>query len=484
MNKQLFSSFKISAYHWSFSVVLVLILSFPLLPTYGLESTQYAMEKKSQIDWENQNVEKWLDFKRVEARQELKDSQPEWENILLEKNRAELVGRVIDCIGVCRSFKGLGFNHSQFRSGIREGDEFSTIGNSYAWIYLFDGTIVRVSPDSSISFKEINIGKTEIFLHARINYGNILWLSRESQKLIEHNDRETDTYFLPLSLFDANQIQNEKEVDESDLFALLDVSKDNLNHVKRLNSLIEENNASANKKRTFVLLVAPNGSVSGYEPMLEFIVLVGGKSYIKKRTRKSQGYSKESENPALTFYFRGFQNQITIDLPDGKWMEVERNGRLIEPCLKPEQFGFGELMSKRITTIMIARELFFKSYSFHLFDIDEPFELAKEWGYRRWGKLKIDQKVGFKSDMSRRFSFLLEYTRRLETSNILNANKLSRKLNMKGDKLDASEYNNRFYKTALATYLNNVEIKTTSDSDREVLNSTTKKYWKMIHAKR
>ena len=122
-----------------------------------------------------------------------------------------------------------------------------------------------------------------------------------------------------------------------------------------------KNNKTMDKRRTFALIVAPNGSVSGYDLMLEFVVLVGGKSYVKKRTREFQGYAKETDNPPVTFYFRGYENQITLELPDEKWMEIERNGRLIAPFIKPEQFGFGELLSKRVTTIMIARETFYKS---------------------------------------------------------------------------------------------------------------------------
>jgi hypothetical protein len=466
---------------------LMLFITFIIIATSQVmaqANLRYLDQNRSLIDWANQDQEEWLSFKRFEARQKLKDAKPEWEKILLEKNRAETVGRVIDCIGNCRNYKGLGFNNTRFRSVLREGDEFTTVGNSYAWIYLFDGTIVRVSPDSSITFKEINISQDEFFIHARVNFGNIVWLSREKQLLLEHNDRETDTYFLPISLFDANRIQQDKSAREDDLISLLDESKDNLNHLKKLNAMVEKNNKIMDKRRTLALIVAPNGSVSGYDLMLEFVVLVGGNSYIKKRTREFQGYPKETPNPNVTFYFRGFENQATLKLPDQEWMEIERNGRSIEPYIKPEQFGFGELLSKRVTTIMIAREKFFKNYTEPLILAKRPLDLARDFGYRTWSAINFEQETGLRSDMFKRYQFLLEYTRRLETSNILNTNKLTRKLTERGDKLKISNYSSRFYRTALATYLNNLEMSESADSDREVLNSTTKKYWKMINAKR
>ena len=212
------------------------------------ETVYYKDQRRSLIQWEGMDPEAWLSFDNFERTQSLKDRQPKWETILQEKNKQEIVGRVIDCIGLCRTYVGMGFHHPEHRSTIREGDEFTTIGNSYAWVYLLDGTIVRVSPESSITFKEINVGKKEFFVHARVNFGNIFWMAREERPIQEHNDRDTDTYFLPLSVYEANKTVSEKEVDENDLFALLDEPTDNLNHVKKLNSMIESNNETASKK--------------------------------------------------------------------------------------------------------------------------------------------------------------------------------------------------------------------------------------------
>lgn len=475
-------------YHMKLSTSLMLIfftvLALSMSWSTAQETVYYKNQRRSLIQWEGMDAEAWLSFDNFERNQNLKDKQPKWETILQEKNKQEIVGRVIDCIGLCRTYVGMGFHHPEHRSTIREGDEFTTIGNTYAWVYLLDGTIVRVSPESSITFKELNVGKKEFFVHARVNYGNIFWMAREDLPIKEHNDRDTDTYFLPLSTYEANKTVKEKEVDEDDLFALLDEPTDNLNHVKKLNAMINENNEVAAKKKSYVFIVTPNGTVTGYDPFLELIVLLGNKSYVKKRKRTFQLYPEEAENPPLRFHFRGFENQIIKELPDGTWMEIGKNGRVIGPYTKYGKFAFGELLSKRITSIMIAREVYFQRYSKEIFETNDPLEMAEKYGYKLWEELKLEDESEKKSDMKRRFEFLVEYTRRLETSNLLSANKLKRKLKERGDILPEFNYSDRFYRTALATYLNNVEMKATSNSDREVLNSTTKNLWKLINAKR
>ncbi len=465
-------------------VFFLFIMIAPSVTAKGEKGMYFKNQKRSLIDWENLKIEEWLDFKHFISMQNLKDKQPEWERILQEKSKHEIMGRVIDCIGTCRLHVGMGFNNTQYKSTLREGDEFTTVGNSYAWIYLLDGTLVRLAPSSSITLKEINIGPTEVFLHARINFGNVTWLSRDKNSLIEHNLRETDTYFLPLSLYEANRFlkdERSKNFDEGNLFSILDQSDDNLDHLKYLNKLVEENNAFT-KKKTYSFLVTPSGTVSGYDLMMEFIILVGNNSYFKKRSKRFQGYSGELDNSDALFYYRGFENKLTTKLDDDVWMEIEKNGRSLKVYDLPQKFSFGELMSKRVTTLMIAREIFLKRYSRSLLKELDPISLASLFGYRQWGDFNIDGKKMNSSEMGQRLDFLVEYTRRLETFNILNANKLKKKLMDRGEKLIFSEYSNRFYKTAFDAYLSNRGMNKAENSDRVILNSTTKKMWKMINA--
>ena len=174
--------------------------------------------------WESLEPSDWLNFDYWKKASKLKDEVQKWETILQEKRLREIMGRVVECVGDCRLFRGRGFNSTNYRSSIREGDELITLGDSYAWIFLMDGTLVRVSPDTSVTFKEFNVGKKEFFVHIRVNSGNVVYMNRSRSPLKEVTDRETDQIFLPLEFYEANPISGTVEVNEDNLFALLDDS--------------------------------------------------------------------------------------------------------------------------------------------------------------------------------------------------------------------------------------------------------------------
>ena len=83
------------------------------------------------------------------------------EPIAHDRNSHEIVGRFFQCVGRCRVDRGLNFFNPSFSTAIYEGDEVQTIGESFAWIFLLDGTMVRLSPESSINF---NVSFINIFL--------------------------------------------------------------------------------------------------------------------------------------------------------------------------------------------------------------------------------------------------------------------------------------------------------------------------------
>lgn len=433
-------------------------------------------QNRSLTRWESLNASDWLNFDYWRKASKLKDEQPKWETILQEKRLREIMGRVIQCYGDCRLFRGRGFNSTSYRSSIREGDELLTVGDSYAWIYLLDGTVVRVSPDTSVTFKEFNVGKKEFFVHIRVNSGNVVYMNRSRSQFAETEDRETDQIFLPLDFFEANPISGTVEVNEDDLFSLINEKESKLLNIKRLNDLIKENNENISEKRTFNFLVMPNGTLTGYDLNVEMIVLLGNRSYIKQRDSKWQGLS-EQEDVAGVFYFRGFENNQSYPMDVGNWQEIDVSGRSIRPAEKPEAFSFGEILSKRPWSILVARELMMKNYTYPFYNVTDPNELALDHGYRMWGELGKEKK----DDLQLRLNYLHEYTRRIETSNLLAANQFVKKVEKRGDDVKRFEYSNRFYKTAFNYYIRGEENSTQDNSDREILNSTTKPLWKRIN---
>src|SRR5690606_4233162 len=95
--------------------------------------------------------------------------------------------------------------YAQYRSRIHEGDEIVTDKNSMAWVMLIDGTLLRISPNSSISFNDVNLSKQQTQFFMRLNYGHVYIQPRFSGKFEAQDMAETDGAFLPLLEKTANR---------------------------------------------------------------------------------------------------------------------------------------------------------------------------------------------------------------------------------------------------------------------------------------
>lgn len=438
--------------------------------------------KNNLIRWGEINTDTWNSLDHWKKSRVRKDQEPEWKLNLIERNLRELVGHFLNCIGDCRIYRGEGFSTSQYKSRVRELDEIITLPNSYAWIAMMDGTLVRLSPNTSVSFKEINIGKKENFIHIRINSGNLLVLNRESMKLKPNNLRETDKIFLPLGLNEANPEERKVKLNEDDLSNFIDEDKTMLNHFNRLNDKIETNNDLVNEKVTHTFIVMPNGTFYGKQIQAEFVVLLGGDSFLKQRSYQEQNYEipEGKSEGSSTFYFRGFENRETFTLEPGNWYRVGVKGRSIVPHDNPNMFYIGEYLTKNIPTIYLAREIFLSEKSDFIFaeDIDRK-DLAESGGYRLWGTIDKDG-----DDLFMRLKFLKEYTRRIETTNLVVATQFKRRIEERGELTKSMVYDSSFYSRALQDYIVSRESEVIVDTDREVLNSTRKPFWKIINERR
>ncbi len=188
--------------------------------------------KNSSFEWSNVDLKDLLSFKKWKENTDEKAIYPDWETIVKERTHKELAGRFFQCVGSCRVDRAESFFNPKFRSSLYEGDEVQTLSDSYAWIFLMDGTMLRLAPESSITINEINIGEKENFFNVRINSGNVLWLSRTEKKYKEVNDKETDLLFYPLSLYDAQPDADTFNYREDRLFRFLDMPQTHLYHFR------------------------------------------------------------------------------------------------------------------------------------------------------------------------------------------------------------------------------------------------------------
>lgn len=441
-----------------------------------IERIDYMGERASLINWSEIKEDEFLSIREWKKRLKLKEKTPKWRQNLQERRLREKVGFVLECVGECRLYRGLGYAKVDYLSTIREGDEILTMKNSYLWAYLLDGTLVRMSPDGSLSLKEINVGKEENFLFARLNAGNILWWSRDKRQYTAKDYKETDSLFLPLSMYVANPKDASTKINEEDLFAYLSHDEGHEKKYVRLNKLIEESNKTFSKD-TLSFLVMPNGTVVGKNLVAEFIVLTGNNSYVKLRDDLQVGLSGDDQKAhEANFFYRGFRNTKTEKLEKGNWYEIDSKGRNISQYENTKRFAMGEFITKNIPSILIARELFFQKYSSFFHEELSSRELAEKHGYRLWSSSSDPS-----GELFQRVSFLKEYTRRIETTNLLVAEQFKKKFEQRGETWTYSTYNPSYYQRAMGNFYNYREGVSILSEREESLNSERKPFWKKIH---
>ncbi len=436
--------------------------------------------------WGEVNLNHFFSFEEWKNQIDDKALTPGWEILAKEKNAREVVGRFFQCAGTCRVDRGKSFFNPRYLTKIYEGDEVQATGDSYAWIFLLDGTMVRLSPESSIIFNEINIGVKENFFSARINSGNVLWLSRSESLYEELNLRETDVLFNPISLYEAIPIPDKKSYDESNLIEMVSEKQTVLNQYKNLNSLVEKNNKLTLGKPSYVFLIMPNASVLGYNPHVEIVSIFGGKSYIKNRSEILLGLksNEEKSKPSeLLIQKRGFENTDLTPLPSDKWMEVDETGRLISEATEHLYLlSMGEFVTKYIPSLLVARELMMTKYSEFAFrEKYDASHLSLIDGYRLWGAISHESSAeNIKQDLELRLDYIKEYFRRIETTNLLVSTHFGERLKLRGESIKAMEFGNYFFSRAIDRYYSYPELNNESENG-EILNSTTKALWKHMH---
>lgn len=440
--------------------LLFFILAFN---TFGEVSSQFRGQYKSLVDWQGLDATQWLDLKDWKEDREFKDRYPYWETLKRIERHVESIGRVLECVGDCRLYRDGSQYKLQYLSEIFEADEIKTEKDSYMWIYLIDGGMVRLAPNSSISFKEINILKDKIFFHARVNLGNVLWMSRSQSKYEVKNQRQTDTLFIPLSLYEANPITRDRKLTmEEYLFEDTSLYDRPYNE---LNELIEKNNQTKIKD-TEIFLVLPNANIYGKNLTVESYVGIGQSNYFKVRNDSDVGLI-ESQEKAFQYNLRGFANTEIFTGNPGSWYEIALPARSAQEIEAPREFLLNEILTKRIPSILIAREMLFEKYSKIVIETTDINELAKKYGYRSWSE----------EELVKRVEFLWFFMRRLETSNLVVASRYREKIMDKYELRDSEVINPEFYKKAFAKYIKDGEI------GRErifipKLNSEKKELWK------
>ena len=437
-----------------------------------IDSQPLKGQKFSLIPWETQDPEQWLSIDKWMTERNLKDKTPSWKLQLRDFSQNEHVGKVLQCRGKCDIYRGSMKASVQHLSALNEGDEFKTDVDTVAWIYLMDGTLVRVGPESSVGFLETNWSKETVFHLIRLNQGHVYWHPRDSKDYPLESGPETDSYSLPILIREANQASFEREIfksqgdhekleetmrlEESAIIAQLN----RLNELKKLNNALQI-------PATKVIIAAPNGTLIGKNTSFDLFYYPGGKSYFKKRS--------SSENQEFSIQLRGYTNTDLVAVSDESWFEIDHNGRSYNKVEKiTGNLEITELITRRIKTIELAREMWLEKYTMPVLKkLDDPKQLAINYGYKLWD-----------GDINKRYDFWVEYMRRMETSNLKSIDNLMNKIQAEG-RMAQKEISDSHYKAALNSYLKDLKQRYT-DKWMQVREMNNLQYyvWILRHGKK
>ena len=162
------------------------------------------------------------------------------------------------------------------------------------------------------------------------------------------------------------------------------------------------------------------------------IYRLGSKAYFKRRTN--------DEGTSLLLQMRGYSVRDLTDINELKWYEVAENGRNFS--LAENDLGhleITELLTKRIKTFELAREIWIDQYTGPIFaTIENKEKMAIKHGFKIWGE-----------EISKRFDFMLEYMRRIETTNLKSIELLLSKNEIQVEKGPGTNH----FQAALDSYL-------------------------------
>lgn len=434
--------------------------------------TRFANQNRSVINWETISPEEFLDLNSWKLQREEREQHPFWKNILREQVNIESFGRVIDCIGKCVIYRGTDWHTLNSRSEVFEKDELYTGADGHAWIELIDGTTIRVSPNTSLIFNEVNLGRSRVMYYLNLNWGNIVWQSREKEFFSRKPQKETDQLFLPSPIVEAN-FESDPTID---LFSVNSKQR----QIEKLNNSIESNNSILKSVYSTVILSFQNGYLYGDNPNFEVLSLLGNTNYLYSSKRHDEDYWNSALefklHPLTVFYENSDKGD---ELSNDQWYELGlKDNQLTSNPETETPLYFNQYIVTHIPTIKLVREIFFERYFAEIFSPQTSTEvLAEKFGYREWERETFNKK----DDLTARIEYLSRYVFRERQYHKALLDTYAERFQKIGKKsVIHQKLNNRFYAKSMEAMIRDTEKSENAEADRIILNSTKKPFWEII----
>ncbi len=319
------------------------------------------------IDWENIEEKTFFDIGAWKSKT-IGIEIPNWRQVVFKNQNKTPFGLVVKCVGECQIYRGAHKHRPRNRSFLYEGDQFDLGDQSYAWIFTFAGQLIRLSPQSSLSFLECHYNSKKFFSHVRLNSGHLYW----SDRLGPPEDTEligTDPLFDPLLPLEANLISTMKtEMIKKGSESMAPLDEHRL-HVQYARKLYFENQESGLIPKTETLFSFPKGEILAKNAKIQLGHLLGQKTFFSLREGEGVYYTRLGTNYPIER-----QNWYQIEKRDMK--------KLVKTAVHHHVF---DLLVRRPTGIQIVRELWLRRYSFDLFSrLSEGRLPNKRWAILNW----------------------------------------------------------------------------------------------------
>lgn len=380
---------------------------------------EYGREQfKDLTDWGNIDATEWTDIGKWKKQRAAKDETQNWRELVRNARSSELVAKVIKCVGKCQYFKGIFSSEANSLTNLREGDEFQTTAGSSAWLSLMDGTLLRVSPNSSITFNEVNLSKHEVFFLIRLNYGHLQFQSRLKGEFKSLNKPETDMAFYPLKIKEANReyysIQEYKKFSQFEKLKYALVPHPGFSsQYSALNKMLNSTEFDTSERNTKIFFYTANVSLITENVNGSLFYFPSGIAQLRVEKSIPSFVAESTKQQRAVIQLRGYENQKLTDLTFDQWLEVDSKGQSFDKVEKTNKYlSATENFLLRIPTIQLAREIFMRNYFYKVLDTKNTAQvLARDHTTRLWN-------TGERPEMFLRETYLKEYIRRTETTNL------------------------------------------------------------------
>lgn len=362
----------------------------------------------SRIHWPELDPINWMNYERwkQEGGQEL----PYWQKRVLSPHHREKMAWVLACSGRCYGHDGKRRFVLNPLMSLREREMVTTGEKSYLWLLLAEGTLVRIAPQSSLSLLEINLGRQNHFVAAKLNYGHLFWFSRTAENLKTYARSETDV----LPLREIIKTCKRHSYTLRDMQGFCEQRNPPQKTYEQVNAYIQANNQKIILRETYSFLLVPNGSFYGKNMRMQIVYGLGDQLFFKNRLAALYYQHPEKFADDGSYFYRA-KTFKELPLTEGRWWQVNREGTQLTAVKKEKHLLLGDLLLERFPTILLMRESLIKTFMRPYLAESSAKNLSLRHHYHLWEVLSFQGE----KDLQARWNYLKKQSYFLESFNLL-----------------------------------------------------------------